>query len=81
MSLHTAGRKERKERIEEYRGVFDGYDKPDWVFRIRWDADFKISVGRASRSYIVQFRKPIPLAELNRILAGVEKEIEQALLT
>lgn len=82
MSLHDAGRKEARIRMERARDSFIQMEsRPDWVFKIKWDADFRINQGRASRSYIIEFRQPVPLNELIRILTGVSGEIASAFHT
>lgn len=79
MGLHDAGRKEQRSRINQYRGDYVAMESnPDWVFRIKWDAEFKLNQGRASRAYVVEFRQPIPLGELVKILERVEGDLENA---
>lgn len=76
---HDSGRKEARVRMNQVRGAFiDMERKPEWVFKIDWDADFKISQGRSSRRYMIEFRAPINLAKLIKILDTVEADLENA---
>lgn len=52
--------------------------RPDWVYKIDWDADFKFTQGRASKRYMIEFREPIDLAKLIKILDSVSSDLDNA---
>jgi hypothetical protein len=64
--------------MNSVREAFNTQDSPDWTFKIKWDADFKLSMGRSSRSYVIEFREPIHLTKLMAILRSVEAELINA---